>query len=154
MIDERLLKDPKTLTLALAWHYLGTPYIWGGDDPQGFDCSGFIIELLKSNGILPANGDWTAQGLFNRFQNSIVDSPAPHLLVFYGKGLLKITHVEYSISNKYTIGASGGDSRTTTVKNAGEQNGFIKIRPLFTRKDIKAFIDPYKYTDIYKKGSN
>jgi cell wall-associated NlpC family hydrolase len=29
----------------------GTVYIWGGDNPKGFDCSGFIVWLLKSNNI-------------------------------------------------------------------------------------------------------
>jgi len=30
-----------------------TFYLWGGDDPlAGFDCSGFVIEILKSVGIL------------------------------------------------------------------------------------------------------
>ena len=37
----------------LAWKYIGKFYKWGGDDPSGFDCSGFVIEILKSVGILP-----------------------------------------------------------------------------------------------------
>ena len=38
--------------LQTALAYLGTPYVWGGDDPSGFDCSGFVIECLKSAGLL------------------------------------------------------------------------------------------------------
>jgi len=49
--------------LQSALSYLGTPYVWGGDDPSGFDCSGFVIECLKSAGILNEREDYTAESL-------------------------------------------------------------------------------------------
>ena len=36
--------------VAKAKQYLGTPYVWGGADPDGFDCSGFVYYVYNSLG--------------------------------------------------------------------------------------------------------
>lgn len=42
--------------IANAKKHLGTPYVWGGDGPGGFDCSGFTQYILAQSGIkLPRN---------------------------------------------------------------------------------------------------
>ena len=61
--------------LKSALSYLGTPYIWGGDDPSGFDCSGFVVECLKTAGFLSENEDYTADGLLHKYKDYLIKSP-------------------------------------------------------------------------------
>ena len=127
---------------SLAFKFIGKPYIWGGDDIiQGFDCSGFIIELFKSVGILPRKGDWTAETLYVRFKDKIVKKAKEGCLIFFAKNG-KINHVEYVWKNGLTIGASGGGSKTLTKEDAIKQNAYVKMRPM--RKDVYAIVDPFK----------
>ena len=34
----------------VAQRYLGTPYVWGGESARGFDCSGFIMRVMRDLG--------------------------------------------------------------------------------------------------------
>lgn len=141
--------NEREIALKVAWHYLGTPYIWAGDDPSGFDCSGLVIECLKSSGILPRKGDWTAAALFKLFRWGWVDGSWRSRggdLVFWHRAEDKeaIIHVEMMIDSHRSIGASGGGAATTTIAEAWRANAFVKIRPIVSRPHCAGILNPYK----------
>jgi peptidoglycan DL-endopeptidase CwlO len=37
--------------VSIAMQYLGTPYVWAGSSPSGFDCSGFVMYVYTKLGI-------------------------------------------------------------------------------------------------------
>lgn len=137
-------KEKRGTFLKIAWEFLGRPYRWGGDDPMsGFDCSGLVVECLKSVGLLPRAGDWTAQGLRTRFADREVQGPFSGCLVFWLLPSGKAMHVEICLNDELAIGASGGGSKTITNQDAINQNAYIKVRPIASRGGNKVFVDPF-----------
>ena len=77
----------------------GAPYVWGGQGPWGFDCSGLVSYAFKQAGYnLPS-------GSSNQYNYGyFVSSPAPGDLVFYGyRGS---QHVAIYIGNGQVVQAS------------------------------------------------
>lgn len=128
--------------------FLGLPYKWGGDDPlNGYDCSGLVQDLLAMVGVDPV-GDQTAQALHDALRAksltitenlAMLDTGA---VVFYGKSITQITHVEMILEERILIGAIGGGSRTLTFSDASAQNAFVKLRPFGYRRDIVSVLLP------------
>jgi cell wall-associated NlpC family hydrolase len=64
----------------LARQYLGTPYVWGGTTPKGFDCSGFAQFLYKRIGV---NLPRTSQEQFKTGTPISIQQLQPGDLVFF-----------------------------------------------------------------------
>lgn len=81
--------------VSTAEQYLGTPYVWGGSSPSGFDCSGFVQYVMAQNGITIPR---TSQSQFH--SGTAVDkaSLAPGDLVFFGPGS-EPSHVGMYVGN-------------------------------------------------------
>jgi cell wall-associated NlpC family hydrolase len=43
--------DKASKVIAYAEQFLGTPYVWGGSSPSGFDCSGLMLYVFHSVGV-------------------------------------------------------------------------------------------------------
>jgi hypothetical protein len=130
--------------LAYAWEQLGRFYSWGGDDPAGYDCSGLVVEYLKSMGIMRRGTDATAQGLRERFPE--IPQPRPGCLVFrLSEGRAVHVEIVWKIIGErvLTIGASGGGSRTRTHDDAIRDNAFIKVRPWSTSPTLTRYANPF-----------
>lgn len=84
-----------------AYQYLGVPYVWGGSTPSGFDCSGFIQYVYKSQGInLPrVSRAQAASGSYVSIANA-----QPGDILYFGQS--SVTHVGIYIGNNKMIHAS------------------------------------------------
>lgn len=137
------IKVNKVIDYAMSM--VGTPYKWGGNGPDGYDCSGFIQEVLASVGQQPPI-DKSSQELFE-FYAKISKPLARHRpragsLVFYGSGINHITHVDFAIDAYRVVGAIGGNMATRTVEQARAKGAFVKVRPINYRPDIVAVLFP------------
>ena len=92
----------------LAKSQLGTPYVWGAEDPQrGFDCSGFIYWAYNRAGIkIPR---LTAREYQNVFKYVPKDELQPGDVVYYSYGRLGrgvVDHIEIYMGDGKQIGTS------------------------------------------------
>ena len=124
--------------------WIGHFYLWSGDDPSGFDCSGLIVEVLQSVGLLKHKSDYSADMLYNKFKDRSREQGHKGYLVFWLNNTQeKAIHIEMMVDEHHTIGASGGGSRTKTIADAIRDNAFVKMRPLGYRGLNYKICDPF-----------
>jgi cell wall-associated NlpC family hydrolase len=143
--DDVLRDDRIYQATRYAFCFVGDWYKWGGSNPDGFDCSGFVCEILTAVGILPRKTDLTAQALFDRYKNNAVSEAKEGCLVIYANESTPdaYIHVEYCINGLLSIGASGGGSQTLTIADAIKNNAFIKVRPIGVAGRVYKIVDPF-----------
>lgn len=98
---------------ATATKYAGVPYVWGGNSPSGWDCSGFVQYVYKQHGISIARG---TSAILGSGQFKRTSSPKPGDLVFQRGG----SHVGIYLGGGKMIGAQ--NPRTGTNIHPVTQN--------------------------------
>lgn len=91
--------------VSIAMSYLGTPYIYGGSTPAGFDCSGLVMYVYKQIGV---NLSHSSRIQYNEGTHISRGNLKPGDLVFFGRD--GIHHVGiYTGSGNYIHAPQTGD---------------------------------------------
>lgn len=103
----------RSLIISEAKKYLGTPYVWGGTSPEGFDCSGYVQYVMMKNGIsIPRTTLQQVETGRSISKNDLQPGDLVFLQNTYREG---VSHVGIYIGNNQMIHASS--SKGVTVSN-------------------------------------
>jgi cell wall-associated NlpC family hydrolase len=105
-----------TSVTSYAKQFIGTPYVWGGSTPAGFDCSGLVSYAYRNAlGIyLPR----TAAGQASVTTRIPVTSAQPGDLLFWSNASGRVYHVALSLGNGQYIHAPQ-PGQTVTIASTG-----------------------------------
>ncbi|PMC36007.1 peptidoglycan endopeptidase [Bacillus sp. UMB0899] len=105
--------------------YIGVPYVWAGNTPSGFDCSGYLKYVFQTQGVTIPR---TVATIWDA--TTPVTSPAKGDLVFYATTAKSPTHAGIYIGDNKFIHAGSSTGVTITDMN----NSYWKPRYLGARK--------------------
>jgi cell wall-associated NlpC family hydrolase len=96
-------KDIQTL-ISSALFFLNTPYLWGGRMHFGIDCSGFVQNVFKLNGINLKRDAWQQAEQGNTVD--FLQEVKPGDIAFFDNEEGRITHVGIMLNSSEIIHAS------------------------------------------------
>lgn len=108
-------------TLTTANKYKGTPYVYGGSTPAGFDCSGFTMYCYGKAGVSLTHN---AQAQYNQTRSVSTASMKKGDLVFFGSSTSSITHVGIYVGDGKFI-HSPRTGETVRVDNLSSRSNFV-----------------------------
>jgi len=100
----RPARRPAGTLARLLSRFVGVPYLWGGRTPLGFDCSGFVQQVLCARNVpIPRDADQQF-----RFCEPVTARRArPGDLVFFGRPGMRVGHVGIVRGRGFYVHARG-----------------------------------------------
>lgn len=111
------VSNPVTSTnlIVNAKKFLGVPYSWGGSNPNGFDCSGFIYYVFNQSGKSLSRTN--AAGYYN--MSTPTTAPKVGDIVYFKNTYAKgITHLGIYMGNGMFIHAGGDRVQISSVNDS------------------------------------
>jgi cell wall-associated NlpC family hydrolase len=107
--------DPRALTVVdLALATMGTPYLWGGTDANGFDCSGLIQHAYATAGVvLPRTS--REQALAGNPVAREIAALLPGDILTFASSRTQVTHVGLYLGDLRFIHATGTGVRVSRL---------------------------------------
>lgn len=138
------MSAPHAAFLECVLEQIGVPYLWGGKRPEtGLDCSGLVTHALHK--VL--GQDWRNTHNTDKLwaQLAPIDFPRSGDLAFYGgAGPDDVSHVMVVLNldgdEDLVVGACGGDSTTTTLREAVRRGARVRVRQgVHYRRDFRGY---------------
>jgi len=108
--------------VGIAMQYLGTPYVWGGESPSGFDCSGLVAYVYGKVGVSLPHSTYAQWAYPNAVSVSRSQLEPGDLVFFYGLG-----HVGIYVGGGNFIHAphTGSVVRIDSLNGAGYSSAYV-----------------------------
>ena len=107
---------------------MGTKYVFGGNTPAGFDCSGFIYYVFNKAGY--DINRYSAAGYYDR--SYYVNNPKPGDLVFFENTYKAgISHLGIYIGNNQFINADNDGVRIVSLSNSYYKKHFSSFKRFY-----------------------